>query len=162
MTQHSSISRTSTLLTTPSRPSSLHFGSTLNVVPLKSRQGNSRRCTSERFRRSLRLPGELNSKPRRELTNRSSSKHYSWPFAIDSCHRDGKALWSKLRPLLKPDLVNASRLTADDNAQYFTAKIVDQGHVGALMLMDMSAAFDTVDHTILMDVTLYSSISSQS
>jgi hypothetical protein len=31
-------------------------------------------------------------------------------------------------------------------------KAVDQGHIGALMLMDMSAAFDTVDHTILMDV----------
>jgi hypothetical protein len=31
-------------------------------------------------------------------------------------------------------------------------RAVDQGHVGAMMMMDMSAAFDTVDHKILMDV----------
>jgi len=29
---------------------------------------------------------------------------------------------------------------------------INQGHVGAIMLLDMSAAFDTVDHTIMLDV----------
>ena len=31
-------------------------------------------------------------------------------------------------------------------------KALDQGHVGALMLLDLSAAFDTVDPTIMKDV----------
>jgi len=46
-----------------------------------------------------------------------------WSRAIDACHGDPKALWSKLRSLLEPKPSNDSTLTAEDFAQYFTSKI---------------------------------------
>jgi len=46
-----------------------------------------------------------------------------WSCAIDECHGDSKALWSKLRPLLQPKPASVSTLTAEDLAQYFTTKI---------------------------------------
>src|SRR5258706_15065912 len=46
-----------------------------------------------------------------------------WWCAIDMCQEDSKALWSKLRTLLQPESVVASRLTADDFAQHFQSKI---------------------------------------
>jgi len=36
---------------------------------------------------------------------------------------DANALWSKLRPLLRPDSNATSQLTADDYVQFFTTKI---------------------------------------
>jgi hypothetical protein len=77
------------------------------------------------YRRKLSLESEIawrtQFKAQRKLYQRKFVEY--WSVAIDSCHRDGKALWSKLRPLLKPYVIDASKLTADDHAQYFTSKI---------------------------------------
>ena len=46
-----------------------------------------------------------------------------WAAAIDSCHGDSKAVWSKLRSLLQPELEKKSQLSAAEHEQYFTKKI---------------------------------------
>jgi len=46
-----------------------------------------------------------------------------WSCTIDSCHGNSKALSSKLRVLLQPELGSCSHLIAGEHAHYFVAKI---------------------------------------
>jgi len=42
--------------------------------------------------------------------------------------------------------------TAVDSVHNDMISVADQGQISAVVLLDLSAAFDTVDHSILMDV----------
>lgn len=83
------------------------------------------RRLEKRYRRrpstESRAAWQAQFREQRSLFQRKFVAH--WSTAIDNCGGDYKALWSTLRPLLRPDSITASRLTADDHARYFAAKI---------------------------------------
>ena len=63
------------------------------------------------------------TKWRAQFTDQQQKFVAYWSAAVSSCQGDARALWSKLRPLLRPSSNATLQLTADDYVQFFTTKI---------------------------------------